>query len=116
MREAIGKNISALRNKLDLNQQQVADYLGIKREILSNYENGVRDVPIEHRTKLADVFGVEIYDLSVTDLSDQKANLAFAFRANEIDTDDLKNISRFKKIVKNYIKMKNFKEEHETPA
>jgi transcriptional regulator with XRE-family HTH domain len=116
MKDILGKNITAFRNKLNLSQKQVADFLGIKRENISYYENGSRSIPLEHREKLADLFGVEIYDLSTSDLSNQKADLAFAFRADEINSEDLENISRFKKIVKNYIKMKEFAASHETSS
>ena len=108
MKDITGGNISSLRNKLALSQQQVADYLGIKRENISYYENGNREIPLEHLEKLADLFGVELYDLMESDLVNQKATLAFAFRADQVDVKDLQNISRFKKIVKNYIKMKEF--------
>lgn len=113
MKDFTGSNISALRSKLALTQQQIADYLGIKRENISYYETGNREIPVEHLEKLADLFGVELYDLLESDLTNQKANLAFAFRAEQIDEKDLENISRFKKIVKNYIKMKEFMSSNE---
>jgi transcriptional regulator with XRE-family HTH domain len=113
MKDFAGSNISALRSKLALTQLQLADYLGIKRENISYYETGNREIPVEHLEKLADLFGVELYDLLESDLTNQKANLAFAFRADQIDEKDLENISRFKKIVKNYIKMKEFMSSNE---
>ena len=113
MKNTAGNNIAALRNKLNLTQQQVADFLDTQRENISYYENGTRPIPVEHLEKLADLFCVELYDLLESDLVNQKANLAFAFRADLVNTASLENISKFKKIVKNYIKMKEFQKSHE---
>ena len=106
MENHIGRNINAHRLKLNLKQDQIADFLGIKRENISYYENGTREIPIQYLEKLADLFGVELYDLMESNLAHQEANIAFAFRADQLDSVNLENISRFKKIVKNYIKMK----------
>lgn len=114
MNAEIGKNIKLMREKFNYSQADIADYLGVKqREMISYYENGEREIPIEKLNKLSDLFGIELVDLLEENPELMKANTAFAFRAEEIDSSDLNEIAAFRKIVKNYIKM-NKLEQNET--
>ena len=45
--------IRDLREDHDLTQREVADYLHIKQNTYSQYENGLRQLPIEHLISLA---------------------------------------------------------------
>jgi transcriptional regulator with XRE-family HTH domain len=101
----ISQNITKLRSKLGWNQSDIANYLGVTREAISNYERGERSVPYDLLEKLATFYCVEIADLLEENLDSQTANLAFAFRANDLNADDLQQIAFFKKIVTNYQKM-----------
>ena len=103
--QIIGKNIKSFREQLSLNQEHLAEFLGVKRELISYYENGTRAIPIDVIKKLADFFGVELIDLLEENIDMQKANVAFAFRADELKPKDFENISSFKKIAKNYLKL-----------
>lgn len=51
------ERIRNLREDNDLTQQQMADMLFINRRTYSSYENGVRGIPTEILSKIADVFG-----------------------------------------------------------
>ena len=42
-----------LREDLDLTQKQIADYLNIRQNTYSQYENGQRQIPIEALIQLA---------------------------------------------------------------
>ncbi|MBE7048854.1 MAG: helix-turn-helix transcriptional regulator [Ruminococcaceae bacterium] len=44
--------IRDLRENRRLTQQQIAEVLGIRQQVYSKYELGVRSLPIEHLTKL----------------------------------------------------------------
>lgn len=44
--------IRDLREQRKLTQQQVADVLGIRQQVYSKYELGVRSLPLEHLVKL----------------------------------------------------------------
>lgn len=102
----IGNNIRLLRMKLGLNQEDIADYLGLSRQQIIRYEKGENAVPTDKLTKLAELFSIDEYDFYEEDVSKINANLAFAFRANELNGEDLKTIASFKKIAMNYLKMK----------
>lgn len=102
----IGNNIKLLRDKLGLTQDDLANYLGLSRMQIIRYEKGSSSVPTENLTKLSELFSVDEYDFYEEDASKINANLAFAFRANELNGEDLKTIASFKKIAMNYLKMK----------
>lgn len=102
----IGENIKSYREKLQLTQNQVAECLGISRELVSLYETGKREINLEKLESLADLFGVELVNLIEEDSNLVAADLAFAYRSDEMTNDDLKQISEFRKIIKNYLKMR----------
>lgn len=57
-----------LREDGDLKQKQVADYLHIKQNTYSQYENGQRQLPIDVLIKLAKYYNVSTdYILGLTD-------------------------------------------------
>ena len=105
MDKIISKNLKALRERLGYTQDAVADYLGINRVELSYYEGGKRTIPSEKLTKLADLYSVDEYDLYEEDERVLQNNLAFAFRAEDLTSEDLISIASFRKIATNYLKM-----------
>lgn len=105
-------NIKSLRDKVKLRQEDIASYLGVSREMVSYYESGARNIPLDTVNRLADFFQVEFEDLLEENLELRRANIAFAFRACEIGPEDLKTVSAFRKIVKNYLKIKSLCEKH----
>ncbi len=57
-----------IREDLDLTQSEVADYLHIRQNTYSQYENGQRGLPTDILIKLARYFGTSTdYILSLTD-------------------------------------------------
>jgi len=102
--QTIGLNIAKYRKLLNLSQQALADYLNVKREVISYYETAERTIPTKVISKIAKLFGVTEYDLYQSDSKESQLN--FAFRANNLTTDDLESIAEFKNIAMNYLKMK----------
>lgn len=110
-----GEIIKAYRERVNLSQESVASFLNIKRETLSYYENntdGRAEAPLEVLEKLADLYGVDLADFFEEDAVQQKANLAFAFRATDLKDCDLKEIAQFRKVVKNYLKLIDLEKRH----
>lgn len=101
----IGGNLKAYRQKMGYSQDQIAKYLGVDRSTISHYETAEREASLVHLSKLADLFGIELEDLSEPDGANNAANLAFAFRRDGFKEQDMAGIAAFQKIVKNYIKM-----------
>ena len=57
-----------IREDMDVTQKQLADFLHIKQNTYSQYENGQRSLPLEVLIKLADYFGTSTdYILGLTD-------------------------------------------------
>ena len=100
-----GKKIELLRTSLGLTQQHIAQYLGISREYVSMIESDKREANLENLEKLADLFGVELIDILSEDENIVTITASLAFRANELKVEDLEQISKFRSIVKNYLKM-----------
>ncbi|MDR0231244.1 MAG: helix-turn-helix domain-containing protein [Dysgonamonadaceae bacterium] len=59
----IGNNLRVIRNKNNISQQAVADFLGIDRKTYVNWEAGVADIKSSYIPKLAEFLHVEINDL-----------------------------------------------------
>ncbi|MES2838380.1 MAG: helix-turn-helix transcriptional regulator [Bacteroidota bacterium] len=108
--KTMGLIIKGFREKYDYTQDKLANFLGIKREMISFYENGEREVPIEVLEKLSDLFGVELEMFFVDDIEEAMAGVAFAYRKDELNTEDMQQIAAFGKIVKNYLKIKKLHE------
>lgn len=104
--QIIGRNIQMLRTKIGLTQEALAQYLGTSREQVAYYESGSRMVSSSHLSKLADLFCMNEYDFFEEDITNRKINIAFAFRADILQPEDLASIAKFKKIVRNYLNMK----------
>jgi len=102
----IGKNVSSLREKMGLSQQELSEMIGVKREMISYYETGSREIPIFLLEKLADFFRVDMADLMEDNPEILKTNIAFAFRASDFSCEDFESISHFGRIVRNYFKLK----------
>ena len=57
-----------LREDSDMTQRAVAEYLHVKQNTYSQYENGHRQIPIEFLRRLAKFYGVSTdYILELTD-------------------------------------------------
>lgn len=103
----IGKNIRALRENFGITQETLAGYLNTSREQISYYENGTRSISTEQLSKLANLFCMNEYEFYEEQPGRQLQNIAIAFRADTLTPNDLVSIAQFKKIVRNYMNMKN---------
>ena len=103
----IGRNIKLFREKSGISQEEIADYVGIKREVLSYYENEKREVSLLHLGKIAEYLNIDLESFLEEDPTEIKPDLALAFRANELTPSDRDQIVYFKRVVKNFLKMKN---------
>ena len=97
--------MKALREANSYTQEQVAAYLGINRSAYANYETGEREAPIDVLEKACNLFGCEMELLFDQDEKAVKNMLVCAFRADNLSENDLREVSAFKEIVLNYMKM-----------
>lgn len=102
----VGRNLKDYRLRYEYTQDQIANYLEVDRSTVSYYESGDREISIIHLNKLCDLYYIELEDLLEPDEASKSVNLAFAFRTESKNEQDLKSIAQFQKIVKNYLKMR----------
>ena len=63
------RRLKELREDRDFNQQNIAEFLGMKQQQYSRYEKGVNEIPFEYVIKLAKFYGVSIdYIAELTDV------------------------------------------------
>lgn len=88
-----------LRRESKLTQNQLADYLDVDQSMVTKLENGSRALNVTLIEKICNLFGcTEDYLLGK---SSDYMPLNFAFRANGIQTEDLKSIAAVNKIAMN---------------
>jgi transcriptional regulator with XRE-family HTH domain len=90
---------------MHLTQDAVADFLGIARVTYTLYEGDKKEFSIELLEKLSNLFGIGLDELFEENESVIHANVAFAFRADEVKVEDLTSIAEFRKVIKNYFKL-----------
>lgn len=105
-----GETLKLLREANHFTQENVSDYLGIKRSTYSNYETGDREAPWSVLEKLANLYGCEQYDLERENRDVLQGIIACAFRVDSLSVEDMKQVAAFKQLVMNYVKMKKIAE------
>lgn len=109
--QIVGINLKKLRERFGETQDSFASQMGISRSAYANYESGVREMPYDIIEKAAFSFGCEPHVLFDENMSAQKDVLVCAFRVDNVSENDSKEISRFKDIVRSYLKMKRIANE-----
>lgn len=64
-----GNNLKILRARKHRSQQELADFVGIKRSMLNNYENHISNPSIESMLKVSEYFNISINTLLTVDFS-----------------------------------------------
>jgi transcriptional regulator with XRE-family HTH domain len=101
----IGKNIQSLRKKQGFAHDQIAEYLEITSKKLREFEIGSTPIPTSLMSLLANLYGVDKYDLYEETLDLESIIPDLNFRVDIIKASDLKQIASFKKIIRNYLDM-----------
>jgi len=60
---SISDNLRVLRNKQNISQQEIADFLEVDRKTYVSWESGTADIKSSYIPKLAEFLQVEINDL-----------------------------------------------------
>lgn len=100
----VSKNIRDLRVKFGYTQALIADYLNLTAAAVNQYEKDARTIP----TSVIET-GDPIWRWGIRFIrrESEKRQLtsSFAFRAGEISAQDMQSVSKFKKIILNYLNM-----------
>ena len=63
------RRIRDLREDHDLTQKQVAEMVGLNREVYRRYEEGIREMPARYIVQLAEYYDVSVdYIVGLTDM------------------------------------------------
>ena len=119
-----GQRIKALREELNIMQQDLAPKIGTDPSSLSLYENGKRSVPKEVQVSAAKFFGVSIdylegltnsrnltvfkgeykYNVDMNDFFDRLNSLGLINKNGDIDKETLDHMFKVIEANKNFIK------------
>lgn len=99
--KTIGKRLRSVRESVGFTQEQVAKYLGIKREIISYFETGARPVNTLMLRKLADLYGYKFSYFVDESIKEEEPQVSMAFRVSDLNDSDLPIIAQVKKIALN---------------
>lgn len=95
----ISLRLKELRKNSNLTQEQMAKYLDVDQSLITKIENGTRVLSVTMIDKLCSLFGcTEDYLLGH---SEKYISLNFAFRIDEIQSEDLQSIAAVNKIAMN---------------
>jgi len=100
----IGKKVRELREKAGLNQEQIAQFLGMDQSTISKCEKGERQFQVDYLERLGSLFGFTLADLM--NKESQINALQIAFRADGIQVEDLAAIADIHKIALNLDQMR----------
>lgn len=101
----INVRLKELRKESKLTQEQLAGYLGVDQTLITKLENGSRTPNVSIIENICNLFGCsERYLLGE---SDEYIPLNFAFRSNNVQAEDLKNIAAVNKLALNLRYMNN---------
>ena len=99
----VGQNVKALRERANLTQGAVAQYLGVKQNLISMCESGERKFSLVALEKLADLFGCSAASLIQNEVPNK--TLDYAFRADDIQGIDLDAVATINRIAMNLMEM-----------
>jgi len=99
--KTIGRRLRAVRESTGFTQEQVAKYLGVKREIISYIETGARPVSTLMLRKLADLYGYKFSYFVDESVKEEGPQVSMAFRVSDLSESDLPIITQVKKIALN---------------
>ena len=100
------RNLKTLRLNYGLSKKSIANYLGVQSSMINYYETGERNISLEHLEKLANLFGINSYDLLEQNAENQQIINNFSSKFAKLTSEDMNGIAAFQKVVRNYLNMK----------
>lgn len=99
----LGNRLKKLREKIEMEQKDVADKIGVKNNTLSQYESDKRQPDYDILQKLAKLYNVTIDYLITGDeqINEKKTNSnLFFFNKDELTEQDIEDIKKHIEFVK----------------
>ena len=99
MSYAIGKRINEIRLQKKINQEEIANVLGISRQKFARIENGQSDISYSMLVKAADYFAVPISDITS---ADEEVDLQILFRDFENSENVNASVDKIVEIIRTF--------------
>ena len=96
---AIYEKLKTMREKAGLRQGQIADYLGVTQAFISKVETGERNLTVDQLESVVNLYGYSL--AAFTDMEQEAHPIQFAFRAQDVNQDDLRIIADIGRIAIN---------------
>lgn len=100
--------LKKLRENNGLTQEEVAKIMGVKREIISYYENGKREIPVTNLQKLFNFIGIELDDFKN---ENYERKIQVAYRREDISDENFEQVIWLNRFVMNLEKVKKLNKE-----
>ncbi|MDD5602060.1 MAG: helix-turn-helix transcriptional regulator [Candidatus Izemoplasmatales bacterium] len=110
MEEIIRDNFKRLRRKINITQEQMAEYLNLEQSSISKFESGERTISVSNLEKACSLFGIHINDIYKE--PDYLRALSPAFRKSNLSLASLEDISNINRIAMNIMEMDAILEKH----
>lgn len=110
MEEIMRENFKKLRKKINITQEQMAEYLNLEQSSISKFESGERTISVSNLERACSLFGIHINDI-YKDSMNLRA-LSPSFRKTNLSLSSLEDISNINKIAMNIIEMNAILERH----
>lgn len=102
-----GTRFKEIRDRLNLTQCQVAEYMGVDRSLIARFEKGERSIGVAPLERACRLFGC---DMGVLLGEDKFEPIAIAYRAKDLKNEDLDAIAKVQKIALNLRTLKKLAE------
>lgn len=101
---SLGEQLKRARKESGYSQDEIAQKLEVKRELISYYETDTREIPVSLLMKMADMYGKT---MAYFFEKKEEASLRVAYRAENVTSDDEEQILWAKEFVKNLYELKD---------
>lgn len=110
MENIIRDNFKKLRKKINITQEQMADFLNLEQSSISKFESGERTLSVSNLEKACYLFGVSVNEIYKE--SYNMRELSPSFRKTNLSVESLAAISDINKIALNIMEMEAIVEKH----
>lgn len=102
--KTVGEKLNTLRTRNNYTQEQIAKVLGVKREMVSYYENDERPISTTNLEVLLKFYGLSKKEF--TSNNDVTAKVQVAYRKDSLDLEEFEEIAWLNKFVSNLSELK----------
>lgn len=99
----VEERLRLIRENNGLTQEEVGRIIGVKREMVSYYENGIRSISVTNLQKFLSFLGISMKDFKENRL---KRKIQVAYRKDHISEEDFNQVIWLNKFVMNLSDLK----------